>query len=259
MSLLDTQKQFSDALISTDWQDRKHPAEKLIKSTDLLSSRQRLAIYRNTGLTARINVLKQIYPVCESIMGARSFNNLAHDYALESIPRSPDLNLYGGNFAEFVDKMQQIVILGEYQYLKDLCWLEWLWHAVYYRENDQPFDFDAFEKYSDQPEKVHLTLSHALEIMSSDHPVHLIWKQHRTEQTDLSVAGLQEPEYLCIYRDEFIPKVDKISWPVFELLEACRRGDSLQKLSSNSKLSSAMQELPALIERGWISGFNYHV
>lgn len=256
MSLRETQKLFSDALKSSSWQENRHPAEDIISDKGNLSVRQRLEIYRNTGLTARISALEQIYPVCRMIIGERPFANLAGAYAMKTMPDSPDLNLYGHSFIQFMSEVQRQAEFKDYSYLQDLCELEWLWHGVYYREEDKAFNFSKFAEYSKQADKVFLTVNHALEIMCSDYPVHRIWQANREKQKSNRVSGLAETEYLCIYRDGFTAKVEVIDAPLFNLLNICRRSDvSLQGLALDNAVLPALSRLPDLIARGWISGF----
>ncbi len=260
MSLRQTQKLFSEALNCQHWQQERHPAEDIICDKGMLSPRQRLEIYRNTGITARINVLAEIYPVCRAIIGERPFTNLAHDYAIDNIPNSPDLNLYGIDFPQFIQGVQSGVEFADYQYLHDLCMLEAHWHGIYYRQNDPPFDFEYFEKCSHQPEGIFLTVSYALESMQSDYPIHHIWQKHKENQEVTAVSSLEETEYLCVYRDGFTPKVEKTDHATFALLNACREGDlSLQDLSLDAQFSAAIQALPTLINRGWVSGFSFKI
>jgi len=191
-------------------------------------------------------------------LGAGTFERLARDYAESHTSRSPDLNLYDEGFSGFVgEAVRRISTLRDYEYLQDLCMLEGLWHAVYYRQDDDPFDFSAFATCSSQPGHLKLIPSHSLELMVSNHPVHLIWLCHREQRPPASVPGLHEPEHLCIYRKEFVPVIEPVDKPGYDLLNACKQGYSLDDMAADRHLSACMQELPAMIQRGWISSFSF--
>lgn len=257
MPLRNTQRVFYQAISTST--TSCNDAIDLIKKTEGLSPQKRLDIYRNTMLSSKIKALQQIYPVCESILGTRLFNRLANDYTLDHASHSNDLNLYGEKFADAIDEAVQIYReLAEFQYLYDLCQLEWLWHKVYFQQNDQPFDFDAFKHYSQTPHQVSLSLSYSVETMITNYPIHLIWQQHCEQKAEDSVTGLEEVEYLCISRQEFMPKITTISKAQFALLNACNQGDSLAEMAIDTELSTVLHALPEMIKLGWISGFTYH-
>jgi len=259
MSLRDTQAVFFDAISKADGNASQESAVALIKSTGQLSPQQRLAIYRNTGLASRIKAIQQIYPVCESILGMRVFRKLAHDYVSKYPSYSNDLNSYGERFSVFMGHAVQTHSgLDQFNYLQDLCTLEWLWHKVYYQDDDSTFDFEVFAVHSQSPDQIVLTLSHSLEIMETNYPIHLIWQQHRDQQLQSAVEGLSKTDYLCIYRQGFVPKIVKISQPYFALLSACRQGKTLAEIALDKQLSMALQDLPKMITKGWVCGFTHH-
>ena len=258
MTLREIQRQFYHSISRSRGEQSNGELDSLIKTTGQLSPQQRIDIYRNTGISSRVKALQQIYPVCELILGKRTFNRIAYEYAINTPSISNDLNIYGEMFASMLDKtVQTHNDLAEFSYLYDLSKLEWLWHKVYYQENDDQFDFDAFELHSQKPDEITLTLSHSLELMSTHHPIHLIWQQHRDKKIKTSVVGLNELEYLCIYRKEFIPKITKINKSHFDLLTACHQRKTLGDIALDSGLSAGLHALPELIKHGWICGFTH--
>lgn len=256
MSLKNTQQLFSDALLTANPDVSHHPVESLIRTTGDLSAKQRLDIYRSTGVTAQINALKQIYSVCEQVVGKRAFASMSRNYALAHPSHSPDLNVYGDSFNEYVDKVQREHGYTDFYYLKDLCSLERLWHNAYYAEDDAAFDFIAFQAEYSKGAEVMLKLSHSLTLMKTEYPVHLIWQQHVDQQQKSVVKSTQEIYFICIYRDEFQPKVEVINDSCFYFLLACQHEMSLQDIAMDEQCLSAMNVIPDFIERGWISGFS---
>ncbi|MFT6898560.1 MAG: hypothetical protein ACJA13_002982 [Paraglaciecola sp.] len=260
MTLREIQRQFYHSILSSPIGEQSNSElDCLIKTAGQLSPQQRIDIYRNTGISSRIKALQQIYPACELILGKRTFNRIAYEYAINTPSISNDLNTYGEMFASMLDKtVQTHNELAEFSYLCDLGKLEWLWHKVYYQENDNQFDFDVFAVHSQKPDEIILTLSHSVELMVTHHPIHFIWQQHRDRAIQTEVIGLNEPDYLCIYRKDFIPKVTKINKAYFSLLTACRQGRTLGYIALAPELSVGLQALPELIKQGWICGFTTH-
>lgn len=258
MTLRETQRLFSHSISSPIGGYIESENVDFVKQTGQLSRQQRLDIYRNTGISTRIKALQQVYPVCESILGEKTFQRLAYDYAINTRSLSHDLNIYGENFKNTLEKaIQMHGELAEFIYLSDLSKLEWLWHNVYFQENDEKFDFKSFAFHSQKPDELILTLSHSLELMSTHYPIHLIWQQHREKNMKAEVIGLNDPDYLCIYRQDFIPIITKIHKSHFALLSACRDGKTLADIALDIELSVGLQALPELIKQGWICGFTH--
>ena len=259
MTLRDTQATFYGAISKPPGSESESRAVALLKNTGTMTPLQRLDIYRNTGLASKIKALKQIYPACESILGERLFRNLTRNYVNENASLCNDLNTYGDQFSVFIESaVNEHDELSEFIYLNDLCRLEWLWHKAYYQKNDSTFDFESFALYSQKPDEISLELSYSLEVMVSSYPIHDICRQHHDKQLESSIEGLNEVEHLCIYRQNFTPKIEKISESYFSLLSACQQRRTLEDLASDDNLSASLEALPEMISKGWICGFTHH-
>jgi len=256
MRLKRLQQTFCTALAARHGSREAKAALLLIRAGGRMTTEQRLAIYRRTGLHARLSALQAIFPVCRTILGPRTFDTLARDYAAEYPSRQTDLNKDGEHFAAFAeDVVQRTEALHPFLYLADLARLEWLWHAVYYRPDDPLFDAPLFARQSAHADELVPTLSHSLELMRSDYPVHRIWSLHRERHPPARVDGLMQTEYVCIHRRDFEPVVAPISRARHALLQAARDGRSLGDMATEPHLADEIAALPALIERGWIIGF----
>ncbi len=253
-----TQTLFSEALLASGKEsaDKLSQLETLVRNTGGLSPHERISIYKSTGLSAKIAVLKQIYPVCEKILGARAFQHVAQAYA-DSYPSLHfDLNLYGDHFAHFIDGVEQLNDAGGLEYLKDLCLLEYYWHTAYYQDNDPAFDFMEFSKVCDKPYNLVLDLSHSLQLMSSEYPIEEIWRGHQQNETLSSIKGLQDRSFLCVFRDGFSVTVQAISPSYHDFLQACMQGVVLGDIAENPELADVLADLPLMIEKAWVSGFH---
>lgn len=101
--------------------------------TGLLADKKtdsRLDIYRTIVADNHRTALIDTYPVCEQLVGPDYFKLLAWNYLLLYPTNEPDLNLYGKDFAAFLEEWftKQSPYI-ELLYLKDIAALEW---AMYF-------------------------------------------------------------------------------------------------------------------------------
>lgn len=193
--LYNIQQQFSNAILHNDSADLS-----FIKSTRNISQEQRIDIYRSASITAKISCLRQIYPICEMIIGDNMIKRMAYDYAISAESPSHDLNVFSEPFYKSVSRIIELHKgMNETPYLADLCRLEWLWHNAYYQANDDDFDFKLFSEDIDNNKVIKLNVSHSLSLMSTRFPIKLIWQQHRIKQSN-NVEPLQNIDYLCVFR-----------------------------------------------------------
>lgn len=103
----------------------------------------RLDIYRTIVADNHRTALIDTYPVCEQLVGHDYFKVLAWNYLRLYPTNEPDLNLYGKDFAAFLEEWfttQSPYI--ELLYLKDIAALEW---AMYFLSHNPPSDEITFE------------------------------------------------------------------------------------------------------------------
>ena len=91
----------------------------------------RFVVYRNNVLSSLINALADNYPVAAQLVGEKFFRAMAGVYVQSKPPRSPVMNDYGGDFAEFIEHFEPAASVP---YLADVARLERLhvqaWHAA---------------------------------------------------------------------------------------------------------------------------------
>ena len=123
--LHDTQRDFSRYVL----QESDHiPAG--IKDNGI-APEQRLAIYRNNTRLGLVEVLREVYPVINNLVGAAFFNRLAQAYVRAHPLQSACLLGFGGQFAEVIAGFQETQGLA---YLPDTARLEWYWQSSSPRE-----------------------------------------------------------------------------------------------------------------------------
>lgn len=220
-----------------------------------LSPTEALAVYRNNITSARVRALESVFPVCRAVLGSDCFSALARDFCWLATDTCADLNGYGEKFPAFL-AAQDGQAYSELPYLQELAQLEWHWHAAFYAADPDPFPFEEFAAYSEEPERVVFLLADGLSVLQTNYPVREIWQRHRVEENTENVPGLDTCEYLCICRVGDERQVVLVEPTCHDLLANIIRGDTLSRLSEIDALAEALPELlPALIGRGWISGF----
>jgi hypothetical protein len=87
-----------------------------------LAPAQRLGIYRNTMLGTLANALRLTFPAVHRLVGADFFDGAAQIFARDRAPRCADLNAYGAEFPDFLQRFAPAATLA---YLADVARLEW--------------------------------------------------------------------------------------------------------------------------------------
>ena len=85
---------------------------------------QRFAVYRNNVTVSLMDALAETFPVCQAMVGAPHFRDLARAFVRRHPPRSPVLARYGHGFADFI---AECTLAAPWPYLPDLARLELAW------------------------------------------------------------------------------------------------------------------------------------
>lgn len=80
-----------------------------------------MAIYRNTVTHGAVEALAANYPVVAQIVGPEMFEGIAVEFASACPPHTPILALYGGEFAEWIERQPWAIDLP---YLADVARVE---------------------------------------------------------------------------------------------------------------------------------------
>ncbi|MGH1537425.1 MAG: HvfC/BufC family peptide modification chaperone [Gammaproteobacteria bacterium] len=248
------------------WQQLRNKNQALdhtlcISHTERLSAERRLNIYKQTTRSAHTNALSNSYICCERILGEKYFKKIASEYFLHQPSHSQNLNNYGNNFPKFISRyIENHTELADFDYLKDLAILERNIELSYFSKDDQAFDFTRINALKPQAHKnIIFSLSHALSVMYSEFPVYEIWLTNRTLNSN-SIQAIEEPQYLCVYREDFKPKIEKISYNYYWAISHIKKGIHLLGIESLAKeqgFEASLQPIiPNLIQRKWIQGFS---
>lgn len=226
-----------------------------------ISRDRRVDIYRTTMREAHVRALASTYAGCEKILGVRYFRQLASEFYNRHPATHPDLNRYGEAFPDFVqDFIEHHAELAEYPYLPDLARLEWAYEQAYYAKEDAAFDFEGLATLEeDTYRRLHFVLGTPVSMLRSVYPVLELWEAQRGQEAIREIEAIDEPQYLCITREDFKPVIHRIDhalwWVMDQVNQGCTFGE-LETLARQGTVEISLQAIiPELIVRKWVSGF----
>ncbi len=226
-----------------------------------LSQQERLNIYRSTMRTAHTNALAQTYKCCEKILGEKYFKIISSEYFYQHPAINQNMNLYGHSFPKFLKKWaQNHTELLDYQYLSDLAMLELAYEKSYYAKEDPLFDFISLATLNDgDHQKLCFKLSASLFILKSSYPIHEIWLANQEQEHLQEINAIQEPQYLCIIREDLKPiihEIDQTYWMTMNKIQNHTALAEMEDFSSQEKFGIPFKNIiPDLIQRKWICGY----
>lgn len=199
--LLTTQRRFATALF--DSQNASACLETL--DGDATRNAQLLGIYRGNAIANASGALRLAYPVCEQVVGAECFNELARQYWRQHPPRDGDLNHYGMSLADFIATHEDLV---ELPWLADLARLEWALHQAGMASDHHALEFSALAHYSEENlAGARFEFQTAMHLLESDWPIASLWQQHQADYPgEFNLQGLGG-ETAMVFRQGFAAKV----------------------------------------------------
>lgn len=232
--------------------EAKAALQPLLQDTPAFPLAKRLAVYQRNYLGALRRALGATYPACRTAVGSRHFGCIATGYIERYPSREPDLNRYGSMLPAYLSRSLSDGILSEFPYLPELAQLEWYWHSAYYAANDPQFDLSALAAVApdDQP-RIRFRVSRALALMRAAHQPFACW-QALNAGARPSVTNSNDPELLCIYRQNGDPVIQAFSATRFALLLDIAAGACLGLLAEHHPNIS--EEIPSFVNMGLITG-----
>ena len=105
LTLLELQKQFADGL-----NEKNDSILSSIKISKAIGPPEQLNIYRSSLISSLQKISKEIYPVCEKLVGHDFFLKMIDQYISFNPSTSFDLNQYGESFADFIANITRRII-----------------------------------------------------------------------------------------------------------------------------------------------------
>ncbi|MDP3293482.1 MAG: DNA-binding domain-containing protein [Nevskia sp.] len=146
---------------------------RLVRLRSGLGAEDQLAIYRHATAAILEQTLTLSYPATARILGDIAFAQLIVDYRATTPSRSGDLEVYGGDFGDFLGRLPLADIP---RVAPDLARFEWL-VAQLTRAPEKPvFDYEKLAAIPpDQLSSLNLALGPRAALFGSDHPVLATW------------------------------------------------------------------------------------
>ena len=180
-----------------------------------LAPRQRLSVYRNTILGALTNALRLSFPAVHRLVGADFFEGAAQIFAREQPPRCADLNAYGAEFPDFLQRFEPAATLA---YLADVARLEWAVNRALHAADAQALDASALAAVAPSDhDRVCFVAHPSISMLRSCFPVDAVWRAV-LRQDDAAMAAIDlssEPVCLIVERigDEVgVERLEERAW-----------------------------------------------
>ena len=139
-----------------------------------LAPGQRLSVYRNTVWGALANALRLSYPAVQRLVGAEFFDGAARIFARGHPPQCADLNAYGAEFADFLQRFEPAASLA---YLPDVARLEWAVNRALHAPDVPALDLAQLAALAPADhDRVSFTPHPSITLLRSDYPIDAIWR-----------------------------------------------------------------------------------
>ncbi|SFO42157.1 Putative DNA-binding domain-containing protein [Pseudomonas sp. NFACC24-1] len=141
----------------------------------------RFAVYRNNVLSSLINALADNYPAVAQLVGEAFFRAMAGVFVQSTPPRSPVMNDYGGDFAEFIEHFEPAASVP---YLADVARLERLHVQAWHAADAEPMAQERIVAALSSPTlagHLKIGLHPSLRLLQSPYAVVTIWAAHQHE------------------------------------------------------------------------------
>lgn len=211
-----------------------------------LSKPHRFRVYRNNAVSALIAALGVRYPAVQRLVGEGFFAQMAGDYALKTLPVSPVLIEYGGDFPGFIAHFKPAKTLP---YLVDVARLESAWWRAYHAGDYlalEPQDFGAIP--TDRLGDVCFAFHPSAALLSSAYAIVSIWRSQKADG-DLSKIQIDNSETVLVTRPSAEVIVTSLSEADADFLSALMAGAPLAgaaaALDGSLDLSTALRQLIA--------------
>ena len=261
MKLDNLQHLFYQAIFDQD-EASQNQLKQYIKTPNHISYKDGLNIYHGSVFGQLEKTLLAIYSVCCQLVGEEFFRAMASFYIGNYPSISPDLNSYGGDFADFLAHFEPVKSLV---YLPDVARLEWYYHLVFQGEDTPILNIQALNKVS--PENwenliFHLPVNSFF--LESTYPIHRIWEVNQPDYQGEEEVSLEEGGIkIFLWRENYDIRMDFPNLQEWKLLNAFAQQQSLQTIvnkhcnMSNSEENIDLNNLLSLfIQRGWIVDFS---
>jgi hypothetical protein len=205
-----------------------HELQRRFAASLLGSTAERgMAVYRNTVTLNYRHALAATYPVVRELTGRAFFDTAVDAYANAYPSGGGDLNVYGGEFADFLAAYPHAKALP---YLPCVARLEWAIDEASRAADQAASPAGVLAALAGTPAHAlaqqRLALDASCRLVHSPFPVMRIWQAHQTGfdgRVDLDAGA----DRLLVRRERSAPSVARIAPADFAFLHALRDGGDL--------------------------------
>jgi hypothetical protein len=137
-------------------------------------SANRLDIYRNTFVQTLTKALKLCFPVTQQLVGEEFLEGVAQIFFSERPPRAAWLDLYGGEFPEFLRSFPPATSIA---YLGDVAELEWAVSSALHAADVAPLDVAEIGAIEAEDQARICFVAHpSIRLLRLKYPADVIWR-----------------------------------------------------------------------------------
>lgn len=224
---------------------------------DGLAPERRLAIYRHTFESTLANALRLAYPAVHKLVGAEFFEGTARIFAHERPPRASCLDLYGGDFADFLATFPPAASLP---YLPDVARVEWAVNRALHAPDAVPLDANRLAAVDPElHERIRFVVEPSVSVLRADTPADAIWRAV-LDRDDAALAAVDladGPVHLLVQRQATGVEVNRVDEPVFRIAAALIEGQPLAKALAVADAATVAAALADHLAHGRFVAFEF--
>lgn len=195
-----------------------------IVNPDGAPASKRFDVYRNNVAVSLSDALEAAFPVVRKLIGDEFFRAMAGVYLRKHPPKTPLMMFYGDAMSQFLRRFEPAKSIG---YLPDIAALELALRHAYHAADATPVDASALTAIApDALMAVRLSLAPATQTVTSDYPIHAIYRRNTVADAPKPVM---QAEAVLITRAGFDPELHRINAAAAACIEALKNGESLGK------------------------------
>jgi hypothetical protein len=191
-----------------------------------LSPRQRLSIYRNTMLGTLANALRLSFPAVHRLVGATFFEEAAQVFSREQVPGCADLNAYGAEFADFLQRFEPAATLA---YLADVARLEWAVNRALHAPDTSALNPSTLASVAPcDHDRVCFVAHPSISLLRSTFPIDTIWRAV-LQRDDAALAAIDLGGPVCLLVERRLDElcVERLEEGAWQFAVALLAGQSL--------------------------------
>lgn len=218
-----------------------------IVSRNPVDRERRFNIYRNNVFSSLIDALASTFPVVSALLGDEFFRAMAGVHVASSLPCSPALTTYGGDFPQFLRNFEPVAGLP---YLADIAQLEFLRVQSHHAADAAALGAEQFHCLLNEPDRLaslQIELHPACHWLGAQSPVFSLWSAHQQAAPDLALIDLDIAQDVLIFRSNYDVQVLLLPEGGAAWLDALARGDNLAAATAKAATSASHLDVSRLL------------